>query len=141
MCGSHFGCRGRRAERSSKRQRISGRYAVCCWRETAFADSLTELLLRRTDLGEQLHRIESAVCLAQTALDRSCELRMCQSTFVRCGRRMIALDDLRALATLLLELERRLEEVHMQARCRVETCHHARRLDPIEAPVADEPPD
>jgi hypothetical protein len=54
---------------------------------------------------------------------------------------MIAFDDLRALATRLLALERRLEEVHMQARWRVETCHHARRLDPIEAPIANEPPD
>ena len=66
---------------------------------------------------------------------------MCQGTFVRCGRRMIAFDHFRALATFLLELERRLEEVHVQARWRIETCHHARRLDPIEAPVADEPPD
>ena len=102
MCGSHFGGRGRRAERSSKRQRISRRYFVCCRRETAPADPLAEFLLRRTDLGQQLHGIESAISLAQTALDRSCEFRMCQGTFVRCGRRMIAFDDLRTLATLLL---------------------------------------
>jgi len=60
-------------ERSSKRQRIGRRGAVCCCRETALADPLAEFLLRRTDLGQQLHGIENAVCLAQTTLDRSCK--------------------------------------------------------------------
>jgi hypothetical protein len=60
--------RNRRAERSGKRQRVSRRSAGC-WRKTAFADALTKLRLCRTDLGQQLHGIESAVCLAQTALD------------------------------------------------------------------------
>ena len=138
--GSHFGGRGHRAERAGKHVRISRRYAGCC-RKTALADPLAELFLRRTDLGKQLHGIESAVCRAQTALDRWGEFRVCQRTFVRCGRRMIAFDDLRALSTFLLELERRLEEVHVLARCRIETRHHAGRLDPIEPPVADEPPD
>lgn len=55
-------------------------------------------------------------------------------------RRMIAFD-LGILAALLFELERGLEEGHQQARHGVETCHHAGRLEPVEAPGSDEPPD
>jgi hypothetical protein len=52
---------------------------------------------------------------------------------------MIALDHLGALAALLLQLERRLEEVHVEARGRIEPRHDLRGLDTFEAAVADQP--
>jgi hypothetical protein len=48
----------------------------------------------------------------------------------RC-RNMIALDHFRALASLVLQLEGRLEEVGVQPRCRIQTFQHACRLDAI----------
>ena len=56
-----------------------------------------------------------------------------------CRRSVIALDDLGSLAPLLLQLERRLEEVHVQARGRIESGHGLRRFDAFEAAVADQP--
>ncbi|UGA49081.1 MULTISPECIES: hypothetical protein [Bradyrhizobium] len=46
---------------------------------------------------------------------------------------MIALDHFSSFATLLLQLERRLEEV--------DVAHHTRRLDAIEAAIAHEAAD
>ena len=63
---------------------------------------------------------------------------MSQRSLVRRCWRVIALDDLCALATLLFELEGRLEEVHMQPRRRVKTRHHAGRLYAVKAAVADQ---
>src|SRR6266511_26552 len=57
------------------------------------------------------------------------------------GWSMIALDHLRALAPLVLQLERRLEVVRVQPRRRIQTGKDARRLDPLEAAVSDQPPD
>jgi hypothetical protein len=54
---------------------------------------------------------------------------------------MIALDHFCPLAPLLLELERRLEEIDVQARRVVKARHHMSRLDAVEATVADEPGD
>ena len=63
---------------------------------------------------------------------------MSQRSFVGRRRRVIALDDLCALATLLPKLERRLEEVTMQARRCVKTRHHAGRLYSVKATVANQ---
>src|SRR6516164_11000189 len=63
---------------------------------------------------------------------------MSQRSRVRRRWRVIALDDLCALTMLLPELERGLEEVHVQTRRRVKTRHHAGRLYSIKAAVADQ---
>jgi hypothetical protein len=49
---------------------------------------------------------------------------------------MIALDHLGAFAPFLLQLERRLEEVHVKPCRRVEPAHHARRLDAVEPAIS-----
>src|SRR4029077_6329692 len=56
------------------------------------------------------------------------------------GRRwgMIALDHFSPFAALLLQLERRLEEVDVEPCRRIEAAHQARRLYAIEAAVAHE---
>jgi len=54
---------------------------------------------------------------------------------------MIALDDLGPLAPLLLQFERRLEEVHMQSSRGVEASEHGRRLGALEAPIANKAAD
>ena len=97
---------------------------------------LAELVLCRADLGQQCYRIETAIGLAQPPLDGLGQLGMSQRSLVRRRWRVIALDDLCTLAALLLELERRLEEVHVQPRRRVKTCHHAGRLYSVKAAVA-----
>src|SRR5215211_831687 len=137
MCGAHLGGLGRRAERSRKPEWI-GRDWVGRRCKTALADPLAELVLCRADLGQQRHRIETAIGLAQPPLDGLGQLGMSQRSLVRRRRHVIALDDLCALATLLPELERRLEEVHVQTRRRVKTRHHAGRLYSVKAAVADQ---
>lgn len=67
-------------------------------------------------LGEQYHRIERAILRAQPLLDRPRHLRMLQRPLVRCRRSVIALDHLRAFTSLLLQFERRLEDVHAYSR-------------------------
>src|SRR6476659_3192920 len=59
------------------------------------------------------------------------------------GRRwgMIALDHFSAFAALLLQLERRLEEVDVEPCRRIEAGHHARCFDAIEAAVAHQAAD
>ena len=54
---------------------------------------------------------------------------------------MIALDHFSALASLVVKLEGRRDEVGVQPRCRIQTFQHARRLDTIEATVSDKSPD
>src|SRR6202011_412468 len=54
---------------------------------------------------------------------------------------MIALDHFRALASLVLQLEGRLEEVGVQPRCPIQTFEHARHLDAIKATVSHKSPD
>src|SRR5215211_3699767 len=54
---------------------------------------------------------------------------------------MIALDHLGAFAPLLLQLERRLEEVHVEPGRRVEPGHHARRRDAVEPAISHQPSD
>ena len=77
--------------------------------------------------------------LPQAYLDGLGHLRMSKRALERCRRIMITLDDLGAFAPLLLQLERRLEEVHVEACCRIEPRHDPCRLGAIEAAVADEP--
>ena len=137
MCGAHLGGLGRRAKRSRKLEWIGrGWGGRGC--KTALADPLAELVLCRADLGQQRHRIEPAIGLAQPPLDGLRQLGMSQRSLVRRRWRVIALDDLCTLAALLPELKRRLEEVHVQARRRVKTRHHAGRLYSVKATVADQ---
>src|SRR5215471_4965298 len=59
------------------------------------------------------------------------------------GRRwiMIALDHLGAFAPFLLQLERRLEEVHIEPRRPVEPGHHARRRGAVEPAISHQSSD
>src|SRR3954452_22395489 len=66
---------------------------------------------------------------------------MRQCTLIGRRRRMIALDHLSPFAALLLQLERRLEEVDVKPCRRIEAAHHARRLDAIEAAITHEAAD
>jgi hypothetical protein len=52
---------------------------------------------------------------------------------------MIALDHFRPFATLLLQLEGRLEEVDVEPCRRIEAAHHTCCFDAIEAAVAHQP--
>src|SRR6476619_4386344 len=54
---------------------------------------------------------------------------------------MIDLDHFSPFAALLLQLERRLEEVDVKPCRRIEAAHYARRLEAIEAPIAHETAD
>src|SRR5215217_8793448 len=54
---------------------------------------------------------------------------------------MIALDHLGAFAPLFLQLERRLEEVHIEPGRRVEPGHHARRRDAVEPAISHQSSD
>src|SRR6202007_2578163 len=54
---------------------------------------------------------------------------------------MITLDYLCALASLVLELKGRLEEVGVQPRCSIQTFQHTRRLAAIDATVSHKPSD
>jgi hypothetical protein len=47
--------------------------------------------------------------------------------------------NLGAFAPLLCQLERRLKEVHVQARRRIQPRHHFGGLDSVEAAIADKP--
>jgi hypothetical protein len=91
-------------ERSRKPKRI-GREWGGCGCKTALADPLAEFVLCRADLGQQRHRIETAIGLAQPPLDGLGKLWVSQRSLVRRHWYVIALDDLCALATLLFELE------------------------------------
>src|SRR3981189_1453097 len=90
---------------------------------------------------KQSTRIERAIKLSKTPLDGLAHLRMRQCAFIGRGRNMIALDHLRALASLVLQLEGRLEEIGVQPRCPIQTFEHARHLDAIEATVSHKSPD
>ncbi len=63
-----------------------------------------------TDLGQQCHRIETAIGLAQPTFDRRRQPRVRQCPRIGGRRHVVALDHFGALAPLLLELERGLEE-------------------------------
>jgi len=80
------------------------------------ASSTTVFLLRRADLGQQRHGIERPVLRAQPLLHGLGDYRMRQSSLIGRGRIMIALDHLGAFTPLLLQLERRLKEVHIKGR-------------------------
>src|SRR5713101_2345334 len=61
---------------------------------------------------------------------------MRQCTLIGRRRWMIAFDHFRPFAALLLELERRLEEVDVEPCRRIEATHHTRRFEAVEATVA-----
>src|SRR5712664_1746664 len=110
------------------------RWAGCCRELTgAGADARAKLRLGVSHLSQQSHRIERAIKISKTPLDGLAHLRMRQCAFIGRGRNMIALDHLRALASLVLQLEGRLEEIGVQPRCSIQTLQHARSLDAIEA--------
>ena len=56
-----------------------------------------------------------------------------------CRRSVVALDDLGSLASLFLQLEGRLKEVHVETRGRIEPSHGQRCFDTFETPIADQP--
>src|SRR5450631_4821511 len=124
------------------RVRCRSRWTGCC-RELARsgADARAELRLGVPYLGQQGHGIERAIKLSKTPFDAFAQLRMRQSARIGRGRNMIALDHFRALASLVLQLEGRLEEVGVQPRCGIQAFQHARRLDAIEATVSHKSPD
>ncbi|MCK1730987.1 hypothetical protein IVA82_39340, partial [Bradyrhizobium sp. 142] len=124
------------------RVRCRSRWAGCC-RELARsgADAGAELRLGGPHLGQQGHGIERAIKLSKTPFEAFAQLRVRQSARIRRGRNMIALDHLRALAPLVLQLEGRLEEVGVQPRCGIQAFQHAFCLDAIEATVSHKSPD
>src|SRR5690606_5381485 len=84
-------------------------------------DARAELRLGVSDLGQQGHRIERAIELSMTPFDDLAQPRMRQCSFIGSDWNMIALDHLRALVSLVLQLEGRLEKVGMQPRCSIQT--------------------
>src|SRR6267154_721537 len=61
---------------------------------------------------------------------------MRQRALIGRQRSMITLDHFSPFAALLLELERRLEEVDVEPCRRIEAAHHTRRFEAVEAAVA-----
>src|SRR5262245_16317601 len=102
-------------------------------------NAMTQLLLSGTNLSQQSYWIKRAVLRAQTLLDCLVQFWMLHGALIGRYRSMIALDDFRPLASLLLQLEGRLEEVHVEARRRIEPGQHFRGFHAVEAAVADEP--
>src|SRR5271169_1544202 len=98
-------------------------------------DAIAEFLLGRADLGQECDRIERAMLIAQPLLHGRGHLRMPQRPLTGRRRSMIALDHFRSFAALLLQLERRLEEVDVEPRRRIEATHYACRFDAVEAAV------
>src|SRR5271166_1535566 len=66
---------------------------------------------------------------------------MRQRPLIRCRRIMITLDHLGAFPSLLGQLERWLEEVHVEPCRRIEAGHHTGSLDAVEPAVSDQTPD
>ena len=77
-------------------------------------DPVAEFLLGCTDLGQKCHWIERAILLAQLLFHGWGDVRMRQRPLIRGRRGMISLDHFRSFTALLLQLERRLEEVDVQ---------------------------
>ena len=105
----------------------------------SFAWAAAELGLGGAHLSQKRHRVERAMHAPQTRLGGPSDLRMPNRALKGSRRRVVALDDLGTLAPLLLQLERWLEEVHVQARGRIEPSHDLCRLDAFETAVADQP--
>jgi hypothetical protein len=99
-------------------------------------DASAEFLLRCADLRQQRHRIERVILLPQPLLYGFADHRMCQSSLIGRQRVMIAFDHLGALAPLVLQLERWLEEVHVEPRRRVEPANHASRLNAVKPAIS-----
>src|SRR5271168_1241740 len=99
-------------------------------------DTVAEFPLGRANLGQECDRIERAILITQPFLHGRGHLGMGQRTLTGRRRSMIALDHFRPFAALLLELERRLEEVDVEPCRRIEAAHHACRFEAVEAAVA-----
>jgi Aldehyde dehydrogenase family len=112
----------------------------CCELARSGVDARAELRLGAPHLGQQGHGIERAIKLSKTPFDDLAQFRMRQCARIGRGRNMIALDHFRALASLVLQLEGRLEEVGMQPRCGIQAFQYACRLDAIEATVSHKSP-
>ena len=99
------------------------------------------MMLYPADLIQQLQWVE----LRRDLLKASFHLRGnrvgAQEPPARCLRGMVALDDARARADLLLELERWLEEVHKQTGGTVQPRECFHRAGPFESVIADEAAD
>ena len=104
-------------------------------------DPVPEFGLGGSHFGEQSDRIETRSNLTQSLLDHLIDSVMRERPVARRLRPVIALDDLGAFAALLLQLERRLEEVYVKARSCIETRKQAGRLDAFEAAIADQSAD
>jgi hypothetical protein len=83
-------------------------------------DAVAKFLLSGPDLGQKYHWIERAILFAQLLFHSRGDLRMRQRSLIGRRRSMIAFDHFRSLAALLLQLERRLEEVDVEPCGRVE---------------------
>src|ERR1700722_16448290 len=92
-------------------------------------DAIAEFLLGGADVGQECDGIERAILIAQSLLHGCRPLWMSQRPFIGRRRSMIALDHSRPFATLLLQLEGRLEEVDVEPCRRIKAAHHARRFD------------
>ena len=73
--------------------------------------------LNRTYLLQELQRVQSAGDFAQLYFGALRKTLSLQQPLTRRLRRMVALGNLSALAVLLRQLERGLEEVYEQTRC------------------------
>jgi hypothetical protein len=97
---------------------------------------------RRDDDGRLLLACQHpTVSSAQPHLRLPGKGGMRQSPVIRRCRGMIALDDLGALASLLLQLERGLEEVDVQPSGRKQASQSSRRFNALEAAVAHQASD
>src|SRR5205823_6468487 len=104
-------------------------------------DAIAEFLLRCADLRQQRHRIERAILLAQPLLYGLADHRMSESSLIGRQRIMIAFDHPCAFAPLLLQLERWLEEVHVEPCRRVEPANHASRLNAVKPAISHQSSD
>src|SRR5215467_5131402 len=89
-------------------------FSVCISGTTI--DPVAQFLLGCTDLGQKCHWIEHAVLLAELLFHGWGDVRMRQCPLIGGQRSMIALDHFRSFTTLLLQLERWLEEVNVEPR-------------------------
>jgi hypothetical protein len=104
-------------------------------------NAIAEFVLGRANLSQQHDRIERTILIAQPFLHVRGHLGMRQCTLIGRRREMIPFDHFSPFAALLLQLERRLEEVDVEPSRRIETAHHTGRLDAVEAAIANEAAD
>ena len=116
---------------------------------TSFAQSfgngpnlrLSQMLLGRPNFTQQTHWVEAREVLPQFVFAFVRHAAVGEQSFIRRGRRIILLGYLRTLANFRLQLERGLEEVHVQAPHLVEFTERGGGSRSLQPPVADQPPD